>query len=137
VLRSRGANRRQVSGSLMIQGLVLCIIAVVVGPLLALGLTFLILPHLLTPTTSDALNALTLNFQSTMHSLTLYTLGAVVVVFLTLLLTIFLAVRANVLTQRREEARSTRAPLWQRLRLDLVLAVLAIVGYGATFYLEN
>lgn len=137
VLRSRGANRRQVSGSLIMQGLVLCVLAGLIGPVLALGLVFLVVPHLLTPLTQDAFNALTLDAGATLHALSFYTLVAVVAAFLTLLLTIFLAVRANILTQRREEARSTSQPLWQRLRLDLVVAVLAIAGYITTYYLES
>jgi ABC-type antimicrobial peptide transport system permease subunit len=137
VLRSRGANRRQVSGSLLTQGLVLCILAGLLGPLLALGLTCLIAPFLLTPATRDALNALTLHTGPIIHSLVLYTLGAVVAAFVTLFLSIFLSVRANILTQRREEARATHQPLWQRLRLDMLIAVLALAGYAVTYYLES
>ena len=137
VLRSRGANRRQVAGSLIAQGLVLCVLAGLLGPLLARGLVSLLVPHFLTPTTQDALTALTLDPGATLRMLSLYTLAAVVAAFLTLLLTIFLAVRATILTQRREEARATQIPLWQRLRLDLVVAVLAIAGYIVTYYLEN
>lgn len=137
VLRSRGANRRQVSGSLLTQGLVLCVLAGLIGPLLALGLTYLLTPYLLTPATRDALNALTIDTASLMRSLGLYTLGAVLAAFFTLFLSIFLAVRANILTQRREEARATHQPLWQRLRLDMVIAVLALAGYAVTYYLES
>ncbi|HEY0755768.1 MAG TPA: FtsX-like permease family protein [Ktedonobacteraceae bacterium] len=137
VLRSRGANRRQVSGSLIMQGLVLCVLAGLLGPLLALGVAYLILPHILTPTTQDALNVFTLDFRALLPQLGLYTVAAVSAAFSTLLLTIFLAVRANILTQRREETRATRLPLWQRLRLDLIVAVLAVAGYLTTYYLEN
>jgi ABC-type antimicrobial peptide transport system permease subunit len=137
VLRSRGANRRQVSGSLIVQGAGLCVLAGLLGPWLAFGLVYVIVPHLLTATTRDAFNALALDFQPLLRAVSLYTLAAVVVVFLTLLLTIFLTVRTNILTRRREEARATHPPLWQRLRLDLVIAILAIAGYGFTFYLEN
>jgi ABC-type antimicrobial peptide transport system permease subunit len=137
VMRSRGANRRQVSGSLITQGLALCVLAGLIGPLLALGLVYLLAPRLLTPATQDAFNALTLHPQATLRPLLLYTLAAVVAAFLTLLLTIFLAVQANILTQRREEARATRVPLWQRLRLDLVVAIVAIAGYVTTYYLES
>lgn len=137
VLRSRGANRRQVSGSLVMQGLILCLLAGILGPILALLLTYLILPLVLTPETRDALNALTLDVGGTLRTLGLSTLAAIVAAFATLMLTIFLAMQANILTRRREDARATHMPLWQRLRMDLAVAVLAVTGYITTYYLES
>jgi ABC-type antimicrobial peptide transport system permease subunit len=137
VMRSRGANQRQVAGSLILQGLALCVLAGLVGPLLALGVVSALAPLFLTSVTRDALNALMLDPGVTLHALGFFTLAAVGAAFLTLLLTIFLAVRANILTQRREEARATQIPLWQRLRLDLAVAALAIAGYVVTYYLES
>lgn len=137
VMRSRGSSRLQVLGSLLMQTLVLCLCAGLAGPLLAFGLTYLIAPHFLTVSTRDALNALTLDPGPVLRSLGAYTLAALAVVFLALLLTISLAVRANILTLRREEARAPRRPLWLRLRLDLLIATLAIAAYLLVSYLEH
>lgn len=137
VLRSRGANRSQVFGSLFTEGLALCLLAALIGPVLAIALVSVTAPHILPANTQDALNELSLDAAATFHSLLLYTLVALAAAFLVLLLTIFLAVRANILVQRREEARATRLPFWQRLRLDLVVAALTIGGYALILVLEN
>jgi ABC-type antimicrobial peptide transport system permease subunit len=137
VLRSRGSSRWQIFGSLFIQILALCLGAALLGPALAVVLVRMIAPHFLTPTTGDALNALPLDAGALFRSLGLTTLITLGVCGLTSLLTILLAVRANILTQRREEARQTQLPLWQRLRLDLLIMSLAICGYICILYLEN
>jgi len=137
VLRSRGASQRQIFGSLLAQGLTLCLLAGLVGPVLSLGLVSLIASHLLTATTGDALNTLFLAWWQILRTLSTYVLLALAITFLTLLLSLFLAVRTSILTQRREEARAARQPLWLRLRLDLALAVLALAGYALTPYREN
>lgn len=137
VLRSRGADRGQVFGSLLTQGLVICVVASLLGPILALGLVWVATPHFLTASTRDALNALTLHASATLGSLLLFALIAALASFLTLLLPLYLATRANVLTLRREEARTRYKPLWQRLYLDLAAAALALIGYALTLYLEN
>ncbi len=137
VLRSRGASLLQVFGSLLTQGLALCLCAGLAGSVLAIWLVSLIAPHFLTTTTSDALNALVLDPWLALRGLGISALAALATTFLTLLFSFFLAVRATILTQRREEARSVRRPLWQRLRLDLVIALLALVSYAFTPYLES
>lgn len=137
LLRSRGANRRQVFGSLLTQGLVLCMLGGLAGPLLAISAVHLLAPFFLTPGTQDALNALTIDPEPALHALRIYTLIAVAVIFLTLVIFFYRAVRANILARRREETRSTQLPLWQRLRLDLVIVLLASGGYVLTLYLEN
>ncbi|HET8841966.1 MAG TPA: ABC transporter permease, partial [Ktedonobacteraceae bacterium] len=137
VMRSRGADRLQIFASLLAQGLALCILAALAGPPLALGLVYLLVPHLFTATSQDAINALVLDPGPVLRSLSLYTLAAVAITFLTLLFSLLLAVRANILTLRREESRTTRLPFWQRLRLDVGVALLAVGGYVLTFYLQK
>src|SRR5262249_4971266 len=41
----------------------------------------------------------------------------------------------NILALRHESARTTRRPLWQRLNLDLIFAVVAVLGYSAYTYI--
>src|SRR5207253_4628830 len=43
-------------------------------------------------------------------------------------------IRRGVLSMRREAARSTHHPLWQRLSLDVVAAIIALTAYGFTVY---
>ena len=50
---------------------------------------------------------------------------------------LWLAARKNALVIRREAARTTQRPLWQRLNLDAVTAVIALVGYGVSLYLVS
>src|SRR5262249_47272645 len=45
------------------------------------------------------------------------------------------AANTNILALRRESARATRRALWQRLNLDLIFAVVAVLGYGAYAYI--
>jgi hypothetical protein len=45
--------------------------------------------------------------------------------------------RRNVLHMRRESARVTRRPLWQRLNLDLVAVVIALTGFGLSLYVTS
>ncbi|HEY0755767.1 MAG TPA: FtsX-like permease family protein [Ktedonobacteraceae bacterium] len=137
VMRSRGSSRSQIVVSLFMQTLVLCLCAGLLGPLLALALVYLTIPHFLSASNQDAFNVLVLDPGQVLRSLSLYTGMALAAAFLALLLVIFLVVRANILTQRREEARSTLRPLWYRQRLDLVCAVLAVGGYMLIFYLQH
>src|SRR5258707_10194931 len=46
-----------------------------------------------------------------------------------------IAARRDIVALRRETARSTRRPLWQRVRLDIIAALIALAGYGASLYL--
>lgn len=52
-------------------------------------------------------------------------------------ISLFFATRENVLSQRREAARSSKRPLWQRLNADVVAGVIALAGYGISLYLAN
>ena len=42
----------------------------------------------------------------------------------------------DVLSLRREASRSTRRPIWQRLNLDVVAAIM-LAGYSYTAYLTH
>jgi ABC-type antimicrobial peptide transport system permease subunit len=137
LLRSRGASRQQVAGSLTIQSIGLCLAAAFPGPLLALGIVTLLAPHFLTTFDLDALNALPQSFAQLFSTTGLYVVGAVLVTLATLVFSLIAALRFDVQVLRRESARSTRRPLWLRLRLDLVVAVLALASYGYSIYIQN
>src|SRR5947207_8198712 len=52
-------------------------------------------------------------------------------------LSLFSAARMDVLSLRRASARSTTRPFWQRDNLDLIAGVLALLGYGLSFYVSS
>ncbi|HEX7733818.1 MAG TPA: FtsX-like permease family protein [Ktedonobacteraceae bacterium] len=137
VMRSRGSSRLQVTASLLIQTLGLCLGAGLLGPLLALGLTYVVVPPFLSASNRDAFNVLVLEPGQVVRALSSATGSALVVALLSLLAVIVLVVRSNILTRRQEEARSTVRPLWYRQRLDLAVAVLALIGYLLILYLQH
>ncbi|WP_069801735.1 FtsX-like permease family protein [Thermogemmatispora onikobensis] len=137
ILRSRGASRLQVAGMFLVQALLLTLLALVGGPLLALGLA-LSLAHVLLPGNEQLLQLLLISQPlETLFSLSGYALAAALVGLLTMAITIGRATRSDVLALRREAARTSQIPLWQRLHLDVVAALLMIPGYGMALYLTN
>ena len=137
ILRSRGASRRQVLGSLVTQGIGLGLIAFIVGPLLAIAMTRMLAQYILPTSDQGALNLIDGNQLQIALGLWPYALAAVGVSIVALILAVLGATRRDVLALRREAARSTHRPLWQRLNLDLVALLLALAAYGAINYLNN
>jgi ABC-type antimicrobial peptide transport system permease subunit len=137
LLRCRGASGQQIAGSLITQSIVLCLLAGLLGPVLALGTVALVAPHFLATLDQDALNALPQNFPQLLSTVSWYVLGAVFVTLATLIFSLVVALRLDALALRRETARSTRQPLWLRLRLDLVVAILALLSYGYALYAQS
>jgi hypothetical protein len=43
----------------------------------------------------------------------------------------------DVLEVRRETARATRRPIWQRIYLDMVAAIIALTGFGISLYVTH
>jgi ABC-type antimicrobial peptide transport system permease subunit len=137
LLRSRGASRLQILGSLVTQGMGLGLIALVAGPLLAIVMTRLLVQSTLSPTDQGALNLIEGNPLQIALGLGQYSLVAVLVTIAAIILAVPSASRRDVLALRREAARPTHRPAWQRLKLDLVVALLALLSYGAAVYLTN
>lgn len=138
VLRSRGASRRQVFGSLVTQSLGLGIVALVLGPLLALLLVRLVAQRTFSSVDqSAALSLLTGNIVQTLWDLRWYALMAVGIGVLAMIVSLFRTVSRDVLSMRRETARASSVPLWQRLNLDIVAAIIMLVGYGVSLYITG
>ena len=134
LLRSRGASRRQVLGALLLQGLLLAALALLAGLTLAFWLVRLLTWQMFAGNDQGALNSIP-DLTSVISKVGEYALLSVVVALLTIIFTVWGATRRDILTLRRESARSTRQPLAQRLRLDLVAVIIALVGYGFSVYL--
>ncbi|HVU67131.1 MAG TPA: ABC transporter permease [Ktedonobacteraceae bacterium] len=135
-LRSRGASRWQILSALALQGIALAALALVLGLLLAPWLVRMLARQMPGINDHGALTILGGPLQSA-QTTGVYALLAGVVALITIFSAAWFAARRDVVSLRRETARSTRRPLWQRLRLDLVAALIALAGYGASLYLLN
>ena len=129
VMRSRGASRRQVFISFSLQTIGLGIIAVIVGPLIAVPLVRYIAGLLLPASDLGALNVLDISILKLYTSLRWYAGVAVIGSVVAMIIAISRASGLDILAARRESARSTRKSLWQRLNLDIIVAIIGLVGY--------
>ena len=137
ILRSRGANRWQIFGSFMTQSIGLGVVALLVGPLLALFAATLVAQHTLAPQEQGSLNILWHDPVGVLYGLRSYALAAVLLAVATMAFSIYRTVSMDVLAIRRESARTTVRPLWQRLNLDILAAVIAITGYCVSLYVSG
>ena len=137
LLRSRGASRGQIFGALMTQAVGLGILALVAGLPLALLIVLLVSKGILPTALQDATNIFTTNPLQAMIGILGFATAIVLVMLFTMSFSLARAARMDILSARREAARSRRRPLWQRLHLDIVLGVLAVLGYLVLFYLAN
>jgi len=128
-LKSRGASGSQILSMYVSQGLVLGIIAVVVGPILAATLS-IYLVTVLTPITSTAngVSAAYLARSATPQSVLAPAAIGALASILAIALATFSAARFDILAFRRSLARDG-VPFWRRYYLDIALAILCIVGY--------
>ena len=137
VLRSRGASRGQIFGTLMTQSVGMGFVALLVGLPLAYVIVILVSQRILPTQVQDALNVITNSPLQALQSVVAYAALVILVVLLTMSSSLLHVVRMDVLATRREAARSTRRPFRQRLHLDIIAAVIALLGYGVTLYLTT
>lgn len=137
LMRSRGASKGQIFGVLLTQCLILGPIALVLGPPLAIGLVLWMTRRNLSGASQGALNVVTDHLTQVVQTSLLYGAGILLVVLLTMSIQLFFVARMDVLAMRRQSARSSRRPLWQRLNLDVIAGVLALLSYGISFYLTT
>ena len=137
VLGSRGANKPQIIGAFVTQSLVLALIALLLGPSLALLLVAFMARLTLPASEVNALNVLWRNPLDALLSVRGYALGAMLVAMAAMIFATYRAVGFNILSVRREAARTRSRPLWQRLHLDIVAAVVALAGYLISIYLNS
>ncbi len=137
LLRSRGASRKQIFGVFATQSLGLGLIGLLLGPVLAGGMVRFIALFALAPPERGAVDILSNHFTNVLASLGWYPLLTALVAVGTSVLAIAQRVSSTILSLRRETARSTQRTLWQRLHLDVLLAVVAVVGFVLLEYLLN
>ncbi len=137
ILRSRGASRSQLFGAFTVQSVALGVIALIAGPLLAVALVSLVLLPTLSPADQSALTMIAGNPGSIFLYLGGYALVAVVASIIAMVISIYRAMQVDVLAMRREAARATRRPVWQRINLDIVAIIIALVGFALSYYIAN
>jgi hypothetical protein len=134
VLRGRGASRRQIFASMVTQGIGTGLLALFVGPMLAIVAAQFLAHSLLSPVDQEALGVITNNPLQTALELRWMVLATVGVGVLAMILSLFEKIRQNILVVRQEAARSTHRPMWQRLRLDVIALVIALISFSFSLY---
>lgn len=137
VLRSRGASRRQILAALVVQGLAMAGLALIAGLALAILVVRLLARSILGEHDQGALNVLLDDPVRVASRVGPYALLAGAVALLAIIGAVWGAANRDIVALRRETARQARRPLWQRLRLDLLAALIALAGYGCSVYLLN
>lgn len=137
VLRSRGASSGQIFGAMLTQCVVLSVVAFLSGLPLAVITVSLLSLRILPASGRDALNVITNNPLQATLGVAWYAVAIVLVALLTMSVSLFFAARMDVLAVRREAARTKKRPLWQRLNLDVIAGIIALVGYGLSLYLGS
>lgn len=131
-LKSRGLSGTQLVGSFALQGALPTLIAFLAGPplaaLAALALVRGVLPaEILTQSGASPAYLTSIVRPS---DVLIAALAASLLGFLALMFSALQAARLDVLAFRREAGRSTHPPLWRRLYLDVVLALVCALGYA-------
>jgi putative ABC transport system permease protein len=137
LLRSRGASRRQIFGSFVTQSISVGLLALVIGPFLAIPTVRILGQRLLMPVDQNALNVLDGNPLQVALSLRWFALAAAACAVITMIISVRGSASQDVLTLRREAARSTRRPLWRRLNLDIIFIIIALTGFVLSLYVTN
>ena len=137
LLRSRGASRGQIFGALFLQSAGLGGIALVIGLPMTLLTVFVLSQHVLPSSELDALNIITSSPLLAMLEKIEYALAVILIALLTMSFSLSSAARMDVLSMRREAARSGKRPFWQRFNLDVIAAVVAFVAYGFSLYVTS
>lgn len=137
ILRSRGASGGQVYVALLTQGFWLCILALLIGPILAMIAAYFLARSQLASTDLSALLVLSQRQREVLQLIAPYALLVALVSFLTLGIALYGTRNMDVLATRRESSRSTRRGLIQRLHLDIVAAIVALCGFGVSTYLSG
>jgi ABC-type antimicrobial peptide transport system permease subunit len=124
-LKSRGISGTQLLGIFSTQSALLGLLAVILGPFLAVGLALLLIRWFL-PGGSSQGAVLSAASPTAVIAPAIIggVLGVAVVTFAALQ-----AARLDVLAFRREMARPSQKPFWRRAYLDVGLALLCAVGY--------
>ncbi len=136
-LRSRGASRRQIFGSFVTQGFGLALVALIVGPLLAILVARLLAQATLSASDQQSLSVIAGNPAPVALTVGWYALATALCAVAAMAFSVRGSASRDVLEMRRESARATRQPLWQRIYLDVIAVVIALTGFAFSLYVTN
>lgn len=134
-LRSRGATQQHIFGTFVTQGILVGLTALLVGPLLAILLVYIIAQVLLSPSNQQALNVLTAHPLQAALDVKWFAVFAVLLALFVLIVALRQTSKLDIVTLRRESARTKRVPFWRRFHLDILLMFFIVVGYTIYTYL--
>jgi putative ABC transport system permease protein len=122
VLESRGAKRTQILAIYGLESLVYAVITFIIGPFLGLMMVRII------GASNGFLEfvsrkALQIEIDATVI---LYALIVVLLFMVTILIPVFIQSRTSIVEQKRRKSRSSSAPLWQKIFLDILLLAVSI-----------
>lgn len=137
LLHSRGASRRQIFGTFALQMAALLPLALLAGPPLALLIVRALGTQMLPLADQGPLSSVLADPLPAAFGLIGYALLAVAGASITMVFALWSAARRDILALRREMSRTTRHPIWQRLRLDTVAALIALSGYAASLFITQ
>ncbi|MCL0101791.1 FtsX-like permease family protein [Dehalococcoidia bacterium] len=125
LFRSRGANKLQIFGIFVWEALAICLLAVIVGPVLALA----IVPLLgWAPAFSVVTGGRSLPVELS-GTVFLFALGGATLSFLVLMISAFKGARFNVLTEKALKARPDAGLIFHKYYLDIFLLAMAGLLY--------
>lgn len=137
VLRGRGASNFQIFIALLAQCIGLCIAALVAGLLLTLLVLPLVVHILLGSGDQGALAMVMKAPVATLWSVWYYAAITALVAIIVMGLSLLSIRHLNLMAANNASERRARLPLWRRLNLDLLVALVALVGYGLSIYLGS
>ncbi len=129
ILHSRGASRRQIFMAMSLQTILISLIALLIGPIIALEIIRFAATHFL-PIADQSANNILNNPVQVIWSVRWYALVAIAGSIIGALVSIGRASGMDALSLRRETSRSARKPFWQRFNIDIILAALGAAIYG-------
>ena len=134
LLSSRGANERQLFWSLFLQGIGICLLGTLLGLVISVTLVKTTILHILPASAVTLLNQTLGQTGAVLALVGPFAGGTLLVALLASGLLIYQTATLNTLAWRRETARATRKPFWQRYYFDTVAAVIALSGFAVSLY---
>jgi len=135
-LRSRGASQRQIFSAFSLQGLLLGIVALLVGPLLAPPLTRLLTQGFFAGKDFDALNLIARPLEAAFR-VRWYAIAAALTAIGAMIFSLYQALQLDILHLRRETTRIRRRSLLQRMHWDVTTLLIAFTIYGVSLYIQS
>ncbi len=134
LLSSRGASHQQIFWSLFFQGIGICLPSALLGPFIGVALVSMLTLRVLPATGATILHQTSNAAGQIVPVIALSAGGTLLIALCALGLLLRYSIGTNILALRREMARLTRQPFWQRFYLDVVALCIALSGFGVSLY---